>query len=504
MFETDVTGTVLVDVLPAGAGPAGAGPADAGSAEGAEGAEGADAAEGTEGVDAADAADAAEGADAEGAEGSAEGTEGVRRFAAGLCAAVLGAGSDSVRIEVLRALEELKSAAAAAQAQLAVDLDTSVRAAHAAAGVPREERGRGVGAQVALARRESAHRGGRHLGVAKALVGEMPHTLAALREGRLSEWRATLLVRETACLTVSDRATVDVELCADPATLAGVGDARLVALAKTVAYRLDPASVVRRRANAERDRRVTIRPAPDTMVRLSALLPVAQGVAAFSALCKAADTARATGDTGGGDERTRSQLMADILVARLTGRDPATGAAKVVVRLVMTDRALLGGAEDPAWVPGYGPVPAELARDLLARAIGATGCTGGPGTQGQVWLRRLFTHPDTGELVAMDARSRRFPDALGELLRLRDQTCRTPWCDAPIRHLDHATPAAHGGATSAANGQGLCEACNYNKQAPGWTTRPHPDSQPGAHLIQTTTPTGHHYLSRPPPLPGAA
>lgn len=158
--------------------------------------------------------------------------------------------SDTDRVEALRALEELKSAAAAAQAVLAADLDASVRAAHAAAGLPKDEQGRGVAAQVALARRESPHRGGRHLGLGKALVREMPHTLAALRAGRISEWRATLLVRETACLPVADRAAVDATLCADPATLDGVGDRELIARAGALAYQLDPASAARRRAKA--------------------------------------------------------------------------------------------------------------------------------------------------------------------------------------------------------------------------------------------------------------
>jgi hypothetical protein len=39
----------------------------------------------------------------------------------------------------------------------------------------------------------------------------MPHTLAALETGVLSEWRATLLVRESACLDVEDRRRLDAE-----------------------------------------------------------------------------------------------------------------------------------------------------------------------------------------------------------------------------------------------------------------------------------------------------
>lgn len=400
---------------------------------------------------------------------------------------------DAGRVEALRALEELKAAAAAAQAQLAADLDASVRARHAARGLPAARQGAGVAAQVAQARRESPHRGGQHLGVATALVREMPHALAGLRAGWLSEWRATLLVRETACLSRAHRRVVDRVLAANPATLEGVGDAALVARAKELAYRLDPESVLRRTAQAESSRRVSLRPAPDIMARLGALLPVKDGVAVYAALTQAARAALAAGD-----RRSRGQVMADTLVARVTGRDPAGQAHPVALRLVMTDRALLAGADDPAYLPGYGPVPAEyarrLVRDLLGRAGGA----------GRAWLRRLFTHPDTGELVGLDAHARIFPAGLSEFIELRDQSCRTPWCDAPIRHSDHARRASDGGATSAANGQGLCVACNQAKEAPGWSARSAPDSRPGHHRIRTTTPTGHSYLSRPPPVAGAA
>ena len=62
---------------------------------------------------------------------------------------------------------------------------------------------------MALARRESPHRGSRLVGLAQALVHEMPATMAALRAGEISEWRATLVARETACLTREDRQVAD-------------------------------------------------------------------------------------------------------------------------------------------------------------------------------------------------------------------------------------------------------------------------------------------------------
>lgn len=95
------------------------------------------------------------------------------------------AGDESSLVEGIAALERLKAAAAARQARLSAALDTARRTAEAAAGVPAARRGRGVAVEVALARRDSPARGGRHLGMAKALVHEMPHTLAAMEAGAL-------------------------------------------------------------------------------------------------------------------------------------------------------------------------------------------------------------------------------------------------------------------------------------------------------------------------------
>ena len=144
-------------------------------------------------------------------------------------------------IDWLDAIETLKSVGYAAQAVITDGVATSIRADRRARGLPRVEWDRGIASQIALARRESPNRGGRHLGFARALVHEMPHTLAMLRTGRLNEWRATLLVRETACLSAADRGSVDRRLCSDPDILDGVGDRGLVAKAKALAVELDAA-----------------------------------------------------------------------------------------------------------------------------------------------------------------------------------------------------------------------------------------------------------------------
>ena len=116
--------------------------------------------------------------------------------------------------------------------------------------------------------------------------------------------------------------------------------------------------------------------------------------------------------------------MADLLVQRVTGQTSAD-ATPVEVQLVMTDATLLRGDDEPGQLLGGGPVPAPLARAMVRDPAAAT------------WLRRLYTRPAGGALVAMESRRRCFPEGLRQVLVARDQVCRTPWCGAPVRHADH-------------------------------------------------------------------
>lgn len=423
---------------------------------------------------------------------------------AGLRAALLQGrlpGDAASLVEVLTALEELKRAAVAVQASVAVELDEGVRGTERRA----PDDGalvRGVPMQVGLAMRTSPHRARVFLGAARVWHAEMPYTFEALAAGAIDEHAATVLVRETACLPLEARQEVDRELCADRAALEGVGVKRLAGRARALAARLDPAAVVARARRAEGERTVTIRPAPDTMVYLTALLPVGPGVAAYAALKGAADLAVASGPGDGEAPRSRGQVMADTLVQRLTGQQKAD-AVPVAVNVVISDASLLGAGHEPAVVldsrgAGYGTVPAQVARELVANGIDT----------GDAWVRQLYADP-AGRLVAATSGRRFFADGLAALLRARDQgICRTPYCDAPARHLDHVVEHGRGGATDLANGQGLCESCNQAKNAPGWSQRVlHTGIDPGGtapHTVLTTTPTGHTYRSSAPAPPAPA
>ncbi|MGO4190224.1 DUF222 domain-containing protein [Arthrobacter sp. YAF17] len=371
-------------------------------------------------------------------------------------------------INQIRELEDAKSAAAASQARLSVAFDLLQRREQSDAGMPAAELGAGVGAQVALARRESPAKGSRLLGLAKALVTEMPRTLAALDKGKLNEWRATILVRETACLSGADRAGVDEELVADAGTFDGAGDRAIIAAARAAAYRRDPRTVTQRSSHAATERHVSIRPAPDTMCYFTALLPVSAGVAMHAALTRHADSLRSAGDP-----RTRGQLMADSLVERTTGTPG--GITGIEIQLVVTDRTLFQGDIEPARLPGYGIVPAGWARELLKRGGKSAGARQDP---------KHGTGPGGG-VAGIGAGRARAEGTDKATDTADDDRDLSVW----LRRL-YTAPGA--------NGAGLCEACNHTKEASGWKVRHRPGPR---HTLEIQTPTGHTYQSAAPPLP---
>ena len=392
------------------------------------------------------------------------------------------AASDAERIDRLRVLEQAKAIVAAEQVRLTVELTASQQQAQREAGEPERRIGLGIGSQVGLAKRESPAKGRAFVHFSQVLVFEMPNTFAVLAAGRTTEKRARAVVTRTETLTTDQRQLIDEEIAG---LLEGWSDTDVEAEITKRVHRMDPRGATERAEKAALDRRVTLRTAPDSMSFLTGHLPAAYGVAAHAALTREADRARAAGDL-----RSRGQIMADLFFERLTGQSAAE-APPMAINLVMTDQSLLSFGDhddEPAQLEGYGPVPAEIVRRLALAAD----------AEGDVWVQRLFSDPDTQQLAAIDSQARFFRGALRRLIVARDQRCRTPWCGAPIRQVDHVVDDADGGPTSGINGEGLCEACNYAKTALGWRAF---TVGSGTHTVWLTTPTGHRYRSRPPDPP---
>ena len=115
--------------------------------------------------------------------------------------------------------------------------------------------------------------------------------------------------------------------------------------------------------------------------------------------------------------------MPDVLVERVlaTGSDQedtsrGTSRAGVMINVAVSDAVLWGDSDEAGHVDGYGPIPADLAREF---AFGSD-----LGDLGRRWLRRLYTRPETGSLVAMDSSARLVPTGLARF----PQTPRPhPW-----------------------------------------------------------------------------
>lgn len=384
-------------------------------------------------------------------------------------------GEDSAALLArLAAVEQLQRSLAWYAGELMVAIDRQRRVEDRAADVTERRVGSTVASEIGLVRHVSPAKASRELGLASVARRELPRTWDALRRGQIPAVVVRSVASATAMLDLDDRLVVDAQLSTDG--LDALSERAVDAHARRRAYEADPRAFVAARARAESDRYVAWRPQPDVMMQITALLPMVQGVAVAAALTEAAERARAAGD-----ERTRGQVMADEFVTRLTGQASAT-AVPVAVNLVIDVATVLapdgGTLAGSITAPGLAPqpLPGPAALDLIGTALDER-----PDTT----LRRVFREPRTGELVAMESRSRLFPRQFREYIALRDGVCRTPWCGAPIRHTDHIIPAAEGGPTSAANAAGRCERCNHVKQHPGWRETATPDGR-----LHITTPSG--------------
>lgn len=392
--------------------------------------------------------------------------------------------------EKIALAEEVKGAAAGAQVMAATMLEADVVARRTEAGVRENNPSYGVGAQVALARRESPEQGRAFLGFSGRLIADLPFTLIALTRGKIGEAQARNIDRETENLPSAQRGEIDAALLRDPEGLKGLCVRAVIDRVRRLAYEYDSSDALTRLEEAKSRRYLAVFPARDAMMQVAGMLSVEDGLAIRQAL-----TAEVERLKSAGDERTRSQIMADVAVDRITGRSRAEG-TRLMVHVVMTDRTLFQGGSEPAFLEGYGTVPSTWARIM----VGGRDPQDRERRRAQVSLKRLYTHPDTGALVGMDSRSRQFPKSLKDLIRIRDQYCRTPYCNAPIKNFDHVVQHSRGGPTSEANGAGRCASCNQTKEQDGWEEQVVDTG--GRHTILITTPAGAQYTSTAPPLPG--
>lgn len=133
----------------------------------------------------------------------------------------------------------------------------------------------------------------------------------------------------------------------------------------------------------------------------------------------------------------------------------------VTVSLTIDLPTLLGLANNPGELQGYGAIPSSIARALAADGK---------------W-RRFITDPTTGDLLDCGRESYMPSQQLVDFLMARDRNCRFPGCAQPGHRtdIDHAIPWDEGGVTSPGNLGLLCRRHHQMKTHGGWRVESFPN-----------------------------
>lgn len=348
-------------------------------------------------------------------------------------------------------------------------------------------------AEFASAARVSERTIQRQMADAADLCSRFAATVDALREGSIARAHVSV-IHDAGAAIDDDEARGDFETTV-LRVAAELTPGRLRPIAEALAARLNPRSIDVRRADARARRCVRVVDLPDGMAEIIATLPATLARGIHDRLTQQAHAVIAArpdagdGDTDDGpirDSRSVDELRADILSDTLLTATPAAcsegdglSAIRAIVQVTVPVLTLAGRSDEPAVVPGHGPIDGDTARLLAGGADG--------------W-ERVMTSPVDGSVLAVD---RYRPDArLQRFLRARDENCRFPGCRMPVWRcdLDHTVDAALGGPTRESNLEHLCQGHHTLKHASEWTVR-----QRGGGVLEWRSPAGRAYVDRPTP-----
>jgi len=326
--------------------------------------------------------------------------------------------------------------------------------------------------------------------IARALTNHLPNTCSALAVGEISSAHANAIARETASalnrglpqsviFEIENRALSYAEFH----TPSQVGN-----LVRKVIAERRPDEFEDNVESARELRRVSCFDEPDGMSTIIALLPaheakvVMNSLEAFIRRNEGADAhfkdadghglddqgfigdgsfgEGSTVDYQARDSRSKDMKRADALAAIASQYlssvidEVQPQGRPLTVNVTIDLPTLMGLADNPGELAGYGAIPAAVAREIAADAR---------------W-KRFITEPITGNLLDFGRESYEPPQALRDFLIARDRTCRFPGCrrSAALSDLDHAQSWESGGFTSPENLGALCRRHHKLKTHYGW------------------------------------
>ena len=345
--------------------------------------------------------------------------------------------------------------------------------------------------------------------VARTLVNYLPNTCSALATGEISPAHATVIAKETASAIrdgLPESAIFEIEQRA-LAHAEFHTPGQVANQVRTSIARIDPETFETVVSRAQDTRRVSCYTESDGISTIVAILPAADAqivmnsIESFIRRAQAADASsaaspsdsrstfaaspsdsRSTFAASPSDSRSADMKRADALTA-IASAYLASSAEIVIphrrpisVNVTIDLPTLLGLAENPGQLAGYGAIPASVARELAADGK---------------W-KRFITDPQTGNLLDYGRQSYEPPQALIDFLIARDRTCRFPGCrrSAALSDLDHAQSWESGGETSAENLGALCRRHHRLKTHNGWKVTSHVDGS-----CTWTSPLGKEFFT---------
>ena len=304
---------------------------------------------------------------------------------------------------------------------------------------------------------------------ASQLVEDYPLVWERLHQGRIDLPKAKVIISETCHLDPELRTRVaGAALERAPQQTTGQLGARI----RKLVIHVDPDSAKTRYEQGVEERRVVSEPNPDGTANLHGLqLPVHRAGAVMRRINRLARAAKSANDP-----RTMDQIRADVLLDLLAGHQRNNSKASRGTVDIQVDLATLAGlAENPGALAGYGPVIADIARQVTEE-------------QSDSEWRYTITNEE-GQVVHNGTTRRRPTVDQTRQVEAENPTCVFPGCRMPAAEcdIDHNQPWSKGGPTDPANMGPLCRHDHVVRHH-GWSIK---QLRPG--IYQWTSPLGHTY-----------
>src|SRR5258705_5766838 len=338
--------------------------------------------------------------------------------------------------------------------------------------VRRIQRDEHVEEEVAFALSLTAYAAETQTGLAWASTVRVPEVLEALRAGRIDLPKVKVLLDEVELLD-DDRARAVIAR-----VLPDAGDdttGKLRARMRKLVLAIDPDAVRKLHQKALDEREVRcIRHRDGTASIIGSGLSADKAAAAMDHISRIATATHKAGDPNGastdGDARRTSQIRADVFVDLLDGADPTIPAAeggagalrpaprKGVVNVTVELTTLMNLTEHPGELAGYGPVVADIARQVA------------DGFRDVAVWRFSLTH--NGRLLHEGRLHYRPTAEQKAYVQARDKHCQAPGCRRPSHQcdIDHVTAWQDHGTTIEDN---LCNVCRRHHQPTHGACRVH-------------------------------